>query len=320
MVRQGFPWTGPLTRSLLVTLLMASQSGCWGGGGQTYMTETVLGDLSSPIRKGNVSARAEGFVEPRQLLQILLREEVVQSWPDGPVTGPAMYCDQTTRLADVIRGLERSQSWVYDPLSESFYVATATHSADGPDAFGRATASDRVPVQRRAAVAVWFKFRKVSAGASVGIGHGRNQTLSAGAGETTFCASVPDGVPSRWDRSTERSYFEGVRDPAAGGADVRQVETQRRVVSSGLAFEAITARLPGGAFRIDGKLEISAFVGRGLDRTVVTTPIQLDGPRHEWLRTLVISGGDVAGDVAFRHFGLDTSATTDSLEVLVKVD
>jgi hypothetical protein len=144
--------------------------------------------------------------------------------------------------------------------------------------------------------------------------------VSAGASETKFFATVPDGVRASWVSATERSYFEGVRDPASPVASDRQVETARRTVEGGLRFDAICARLPGLGFRIDGNLEVSSFVGTGLDRAVVTFPIQLDGPRHEWVRTVVVCGRDASADVAFRQFGAELAGSGDFIELLVRVD
>jgi hypothetical protein len=67
-------------------------------------------------------------------------------------------------------------------------------------------------------------------------------------------------------------------------------------------------------------LTISTFVGVTTDREVINVPLQVDGPRGEWVRALVIKGGDASLTGAWRGEGLSLSSDVSAVEVLVRID
>jgi hypothetical protein len=213
--------------------------------------------------------------------------------------------------SDAIRAVEEACGWVFDVEKGVFYVARASHSVDDPDSFGRPQALVRAPMQARPMLQVAFRFRRVSVGVSA------DQVSASGDG-TTFSASLPDGVRETWSKVSERSYFEGVRDANSSTASV--VQTERRAVESGIEVDALAARLPGGLFRIDGRIALSSFSGQSLDRAVVDFPLQLDGERGRWCRVVVIKGADVGVGLAFRQFDINPAGSGEAVELSVRVD
>jgi len=224
-----------------------------------------------------------------------------------------MQLTETTRWIDVINFIEEQEGWVYDEPTTSFSVATATHSLDSPDSFGRATSGQRVPTVVRPTVRLSFKFRRLEAGAS-------QADVNAGATLDEFHMSMPEGVQTAWNSSTDRSYFEGVTAPSSGQSQPVVVNTNLKTVSSGIILNCITARLPGGSFRVDGSLEISAFTGTNLDKSVLSFPLNIDGPRGQWVRTVSFLAGDIAGDLPFKNWHGTLNATGEVLELLIRVD
>jgi hypothetical protein len=163
---------------------------------------------------------------------------------------------------------------------------------------------------------ICFRFRRASAALSVVPNGG--DLAGGGYQDIFFSGSVPAGVNSNWVKTEERSYFEGVTSASSDKPEV--VQTQRKTVQSGLQLQALAARLPGGMFRIDGTLTISSFVGTGLNRAVADLPLQVDGPRGQWVRCLLIRGGDLAAELAIERVSLNATAGGDALEVSVLVE
>lgn len=165
----------------------------------------------------------------------------------------------------------------------------------------------------RPMVQVSFRFRRVSIGAN-------NDVASIGGDGTVFCASLPDGIQEEWSKTSERSYFEELRDANNPNVDSSVVRTTRKVVESGIDVRALAARLPGGLFRLDGRISLSSFQGQNLDRAVIDFPLQCDGQRGQWCRVVVIKGADLGASVAFRQFGIGVAGSGEALELSVMVD
>lgn len=320
------PATVPVSRSTacgircaLLSMLTILCSGCQGSGHSTYHTERLRSATTSPSWM-EAHFPGSGAIPERQLLLDLKRREVLTDHPPPRYADSTIFLSEGSRVKDVIDGIESREKWVYDERARDFYEASATHPIDGPDSFGRRTAETAVPTSSRRIVSVGFRFRRITGGGTASSSDAwGGVAVSASGAQTVFFASVPDGVEASWSSTNERSYYEGVRDPAGSGLD-RQVETARRVVEAGLQFAATTARLPGYRARISGQLSISAFAGRALDRSVIACPVEMDLPRGTWVRIMAISGADAGADVALRHFGFVLSGTADYVQVEVRVD
>jgi hypothetical protein len=254
---------------------------------------------------------AYGQVPLASALYHLAAHQVIAKWPAGPLPEVNLTIVEGTRTADVIKCIELATSWVFDEKSISFYLPTATHSEDNPDTFGRATRPDRVPVDSRALVVVSFRFRRVSGGVSY-------QGANAGVTFTSFSASVPEGVVSSWSNSQSRSYFEGVT--AVDAQRPGTIQTVRRTVDAGLQLDGVAARLPGGRYRLNARLEVSSFLGTGLDKALVRIPLDVDSICGSWDTVYRVYGADANATAAFHGQGLTFAATGDVVEVQVRVE
>ncbi len=277
--------------------------------------EPEPGDLLSRMDSLQAVLPVSGRVPIAELVLELRRADLIAAYPpSGMRSGiPIEFITSSgdTRACDAIRAVEEACGWVFDIATSSFYVARATHSDDEPDAFGRPGVEQRVPLGMRPMVQVSFRFRRLGASLT-------SDEFSGGGDGTVFTASLPDGIKEEWSKVSERSFFEGVRDANSDNPAV--VETSRKIVESGVQVQAIAARLPGGNFRLDGRLQLSSFTGKTLDRAVVDFPLQVDGPRGRWCRTLVIKGADAGARVAFRQFDIDPGASVEALELAVMVN
>lgn len=281
------------------------------------MTEPSQVDLLSRTRSLEKILPVAGKVPIVELLWHLRKLEVVARLPpSGMIT--AMPSDVIEALpgrysaADAVRAIEEACGWVFDPDVGNFYVARASHTIDRPDAFGMATAPRRAPSTPRPMVAIAFRFRRIS-------GTINEEGADFGADGTVFRASLPDGISETWRKITTRSYFEGLRDANSDSQTV--VETVLQEVESGITVDALAARLPGGLFRIDGRISVSSFTGRtGTDRAVIDFPLQCDGERGKWCRVVTISGADAGATLAFRQFDFSPRAGGDAVELCVRVD
>lgn len=304
----------------LAILLTALLSGCSARTGLTYRTEEGNPAVSSSLAlQADRPAGALGLVEVSGLVGLLIKSELLETFPPAELAdGQPYLCTPHTRVKDVIRALEIRMQWVYDPSSKAFYDARATHSVDNPDAFGRLSSDDPATLTRRPALALSFRFQNRSGGISASI----NGNVTAGAtvggvGRTVELVAL-DGVRTAWQDSESRTYFEGVRDPT-GEAD-REVSTNLKSVASGVSVDVLAARLPGNGFRIDGTISFSSFTGEGLGQKTLSVPLQLDGPRHQWLQIFASEGSDRQLQAAMNPFTASGAFGQDSVFVLIRID
>jgi len=294
---------------------MVLLSGCWAAVGSTYKSEGSRGDYTSLHPELQEVVPAVGRLPVGVVLLYLAKRGVALGQP--PIEAiPNDTIDTSSgsvTVSDCIRQIELAFNWVYEPSTKRFYRAWATHSVDSPDAFGRpAVEGSRAPLERRPLLSVGFRFRRLDLGL---VSHPSG--ASAGINLTELAATIPDGVRGEWDSVEERGYFNGI----TGAGNVQTtVATTRQTVDAGVQFSALAARLPGSCFRIDGALVISTFVGSGLDRSTLTVPLQLDGPRGEWVRAFIVRGGEGSASAALRGLGFQLSASASAVELSVKVD
>ncbi|HEV2293804.1 MAG TPA: hypothetical protein VGR35_08100 [Tepidisphaeraceae bacterium] len=299
--------------AMLSTVLL---SGCSGPPSPTYTTAPPLGGLLSRTPSLQKILPVAGKVPIAELIYHLRKMEVVSRLPpSGLISGIPVEFIQSegqTSAADAIRAVEEATGWVFDVEAGVFYEARASHSIDSPDAFGRPGTPTRAPLDARPMVQMAVRFRRVSAAVTP-------DALGIGGDGTVFTASVPDGVMSNWSRTSSRTYFEGIQDANAANATVVRLELREK--ESGLQVGALAARLPGGMFRLDGRISVSSFTGRkGTDRDVIDFPLQIDGERGRWCRVVVIKGADVGASLAFRQFDIDPAGSGEAIEVCVRVD
>lgn len=315
---RGFELTGCNMRWFPVTLFAAFLSGCVGIGGPTSTSLIRQSDFISPIPRGDQPYPGYGTIPILVILAHLQAQGIVRDYPRISLLDNLDFSvpvSQNSRISDVLKTIESARGWVYDPETRDFYYPPASHSLEGPDAFGRVGAgNDRVGVTPRAMIAISFLFRRASGGVTA-------EEISIGGDGTIFRASIPEGVQANWSSGQNRSYFEGVQSPESDSSN-NVVRTERKTVSAGISLDALACRLPGGKFRIDGNLSVSSFTGATLDTAEVEVPLQFDGDRGKWQRILTIAGGDAGIRAAFqgsRAFRA-ASASGSALEVFIRVD
>lgn len=213
--------------------------------------------------------------------------------------------------AEVVSATERATDWVYDCVGKRFVGGSATHTIDSPDAAGRSVGGDRLSLDSRAQVSLRVRFVTGAAGLSEAEIFGSGQAID-------FSGSVPAGVQASWGSSVERSYTSGIRD--AGSDNGTVVETSRSTVPAGVICNGLVGLLPGGRARIDAHLEVSSFVGNGLEKAAVTVPLQGDFPRWQWIPVMRLSQADARVRLAFADVGLNSSFGASVVVVYVRAD
>lgn len=302
-----------------VIVSMALLSGCTRPVGLTYRTPAGPPSVSSSLAlKSDHLAGAVGSLDPAGLLGLLIKSELLVEYPTTELVGEPFLCRPETRIKDIIRALEIRENWVYDPSSRAFYAAIATHTLDDPDAFGRQTSKNPVPLGRRPVVAVSIRFQNESGAASISSGSPFTAAANLSGQGRTIEFGVPDGIVSSWSDTEDRTYYEGVRDPSSDLT--RQVNTTLRHLSAGVQTTLLVARLPGDGFRVDGTLTVASFVGAGLEQKSVTVPLQLDGPRHQWLQIFASEGRDRSGEISINDFAASVGLGRDNVFILIRVD
>lgn len=293
--------------ALALTLWAGSGCGVWTSGKETAPTlspDFPTGLLAKP-------ATVAGALPLQLLLQQLQSHELLVQYPPGP-TDQSVDVLQGSRWYDVCLAVERATGWIYDTDTKRFLAPAATHSVDTPDAAGRAETDRRLSLSRRQQITLRWRFARIAGNVTEDGGGVNGQAID-------FAASVPQGVFASWSVTQERSYYEGVTDPANPNADT-VVRTTKRVVNAGLQYGGLAAVLPGGGCRLDGILSISTFTGLSTDRSVVNVPLQLDGERGKWMRVMVLNTGDAGIRMSFRALGLNLGASADRVVILARID
>jgi len=311
---------GQAMKCKVAILLTVFLSACSPRAGLTFRTGSPPVVSSSLALKAEKLAGALGPVEVPALIGLLIKSEILLTYPASELDGETFVCHRETRIKDVIRAVETRMGWCYDPGTLAFYTASATHSVDEPDEFGRQRSPNPAPLVSRPILALSFRFQSQSGGVQVANGDPITGSASASGIGRTISFAVPDGVRKVWSDHVTRTYFEGVRDPASEGAITRQVETALRQVDAGITVEALAARLPGGGFRIDGQLTVASFTGSGLDQKTVTVPLQLDGPRGQWIQCFSSEGSDKSAQLGLNAFIATANVGGDNVFVLLRVD
>lgn len=304
---------------LVAIVLTVSLSACSQRAGLTYRTVGNPVVSSSLAPHGEEQARATGQLDVPALLGLLIQREVVYSYPPEELRGEPMNCLPSTRIIDVITAIESRMGWIYDAGTRRFYRTQATHTIDGPDSFGRATASDRAGLIPRPIIALSFRIVRGGLGATLAANGKWVWGASAAGAIREVSLSAPDGVQTEWADTTSRTYFEGVRDPEAGGQQ-RQVITSLRAVNAGTLVNVLASRLPNTSFRIDGSLRLSSFVGDTLGEQSLTIPLQMDGRRHEWILVFVSEGKDQSAELSVNSLRLHARAGNDTVAVWLRAD
>jgi hypothetical protein len=317
--------TALLTKSILVIAMALCLSGCAGRTGLTFRSGETQIVSSSLGRFGERLAGVEGLLDPPALVGLLIHSEVLSSYPPGELLGAPLQCFKTTtRISDVVRALEVREGWVYDPASLTFYVARATHSVDSPDAFGRVHSDDPANLARRPMLSLSFRFQDRTGGILGTAGNGVHASASLAGDGRVIELSVVDGVQTAWSKDETRTYYDGVIDPAAVAANnsgPRQVDTTLKTMTAGVQVSVLAARLPGDGFRMDGTFIVSSFSSAtGLGQTAFTVPLQIDGPRHQWIMIYANTGHDEAATLAANPFLGSANFGSDEVYVLVRAD
>lgn len=245
------------------------------------------------------------------LSQLVFRDLADPAFPFPEGEDETVELRGTERVSDIISLVERSQGWAFDYGSRRFYRATATHSVDDPDPFGRPGARSPAPTDVRQMISFRIRFVRLSGGLD-------RDGVDLGVVLTELHRIVPAGVLLSFSNGVERSFREGIISSASSRPS--EIETTRRTVASGVQVQALASTLPGGRFRVDGELSISSFVGEGLDRGTVDVPLQCDGVRGVPLTLARFRSADLATRIAWSGLNFSGRLGGDTLAVQVVVD
>lgn len=258
-----------------------------------------------------ISEGLEGEVPLAKVLAEGRRRELVNGWPDRPtVTGKTVRVEAKSRWGEVFNQIEDLNGWSYDSTSRRFLFRSATHPLDGPDDFGDSHSDNPVRLDPRLTYAVRVRF--VSGGFSLGI-----QEIGSSIQWVEFAASVPAGVQSSWGSSAERSYTNGVQSAEGSGSTVA---TTRGTAGAGFSFMGMAGGLSAGFIRMTGQIEVSSFASSaGLDRSVVTLPVDADIPRYTWVCIMKLSTVDANVSASLGKLA-GLGAGVNAVSVFVRVD
>jgi len=245
------------------------------------------------------------------------RREMLQFYPVHPsVVGLRVEVGNDAAWREVVGLIEETMGWSYDWQAASFFQSYATHSVDGPDAAGRSSSPVPLELRARPVIAFGVRFRRVGAGAAVDDVQYFNADASGQCIE--FWGSFVQGVPLTWQSGNERTYEVGVQDLENESNTV--ITTDIKTVSSGIVVRGSASRLPRNMCRVDAEMEVSSFTGEGLAKALVTVPLQLDGPRSEWVPVFSLSTRDANARIALKELGFSLQAGADQILVEVRVE
>lgn len=284
----------------LATSSAACTSSMWGQVGRTYRLGgvpqgagvwAVQPDAPAPVIGGEIPLAI--------ILQHLKTSGALTNWPPIDPDHPAIFnIAKGSRLADLVFGVERQTGWIYDPASRSFQTAYATSTVDSPDHAGRVSSTDRLDLKVRRMIAVAVAIGDIRS--DLFVTRWSDLTAGVGASARMWRFSTPAGVRGEWNSGEERGYSEGVVLQGNNAA----VATTRSTAQSGFIVRGLASALPGGWARADLELELSAFTSStGLDRRVITMPMQLDLPAGIFVRVGAIDSASI--DLRGGPFRLD---------------
>lgn len=243
--------------------------------------------------KLDVPAGVTGEIPTIEALEFLRKQGVLKAWPSKNPSGSILDIPPKAKLWFLVNEIERQQSWIYDQEAERFVTATATHVVDSPDQAGRINTD--WPLERDIRLVMSFRIRFVAYNGNLDL-----MQISAQGTYLEFGCSVPCGVTSTWSSSQERSIYSDIKSTQNNYA----LGQSRETVSSGVTYTGVGGYLIGGRARLCGSLQISSFVGSGVDRSTITIPIDNDMSRREWACLFVLRQIDGNARLAFKGLGL----------------
>lgn len=299
-------------RLLAVILLAVSTSGCWAINGPMYTATAEQDGYGSQYPALLKVLPGRGEIPAWRILAALVEVEAVVAYPPKPdQPSHSLLADGNLRVIDAIRAVELDMGWVYDAPTKTFRTASATHSIDSPDTFGH-VGQRRAELAARGSVVLRFRFVRLDGSLDI-----VQRTAGAGGSYSEFAASFPDGVNGSWSSVEQRSYFDHIDQPSTLNSSLA---TTRRSVEAGTTVQALAARLPGGKFRLDGTITVSAFIGPGLDLATVTLPLQCDAPRGQWHRVYFTRGAEAQLLLSSRRLVSGLAGSASAAELLIRVD
>jgi hypothetical protein len=275
-----------------------------------YDSSAVVPDAPSEpeffARNVGISGRVPSYV----LGEELQKEGVCWVLPDGLVHDDGPISIPThMRVGELVGLVESTYGVVYDSESRLFRRPVATHDLDGPDAAGHATSSLRVELQRRQSFVLRVRFVRGTVSATY-------DTVGIGADGVEFAQSVIAGVRKPWiNITTERDFYDATQSVQTGIT----VNTQRQVVPGGVVFSGMVGPLQHGDIRLVGELQVSSFTS-GVDRAMVDSPIEVDGPTGRWLKLTRYHELGATLQGSFKGIGVKLGGDYDDVFVFVRVD
>ncbi len=189
----------------------------------------------------------------------------------------------------------------------------AHHFIEEPDPLGRPT--NGVAFIPRSVYTLDIEFYRIGASASLVRDGIPDVSAAIGGQAIRFQYKTVTGLPVILRTEQERTYFERVNLPE-NNAGV--IESRRGTVSAGLSFTGMLG-VEGDRTRVAGALEISSFVGEGLDRATINLPIEYDSVLNEWVVVGVIDTADASASMAISSFDWDISAGAERVVARCRV-
>lgn len=300
----------------MLTVLPLGVLGCMGS-----MSPTPAGSDDYPLGSALLQGRSQlaGSVPLKVVLEHLVRAKVLAGapWWLRADFGKPVEVAPVDSYWDILKKIEYTYGLVYNAESRTLVQPVATHSVDAPDAAGRLT-NRETPLGWATRDMVWLRFRFVRGSAGVSF-DGSNLTIDAAGDYIDTANQVPAGVHKAWGNITsERGYTVGEVTTQTGSSQL--IPTTRQSVQAGIQYDGIAAPLPGGKFRCESTLSVSTFDGTGLDRSVVSIPIDCDGERSKWHEVFRMYNLSANLTAAFRRLGLKLGASGETVRIFVRVD
>lgn len=217
---------------------------------------------------------------------------------------------------EVIKTVEYVWQLSYDPKTRALFKPAATHGVDNPDEAGRLGSDEPLSLAAREMLRVAYRFGRVGGSLNVG---GQSETgFDASGNYIDMGGSVPAGVRRPFENVSRQRVFQRVTNTESG----RNTNTEIVTLEAGVILDSLVGSLPGGLFRVNTTLTVSAFTGGGdlPSSTEVVVPIEGDYPRGEW--HLVTTFRAISGGVraSLEDIGLRLQAGGETIGVWVRVD
>ena len=223
-----------------------------------------------------------------------------------PASDELVYLDGPGSIPQLNAQLSR---YGYGIRGTSLVLLQSHHPIEEPDSLGRALQGQ--PFFKREQAILKVEFWRYGGGVDI-----RNPTLEAGAQVARFAYRVTPGIEFDLSSTVERTVTEFT---VLGDSSAEALESNTRAVEAGLEFTGFVGSRPEGV-RLTGQLNVSSFIGTGIERASQQIPIEVDAMPAEWVVVALIDSADVQARLAFQAFTWSLNAGGEQILVRIRVD